>query len=198
VEYFDSFAESFDAKLIGVLGYDVPEKICSAVREVTPANHKYEAVDVGCGTGLCAPLLRPFSEQLIGVDLSPKMLEQAAKRGVYDQLRCEEITAFLNHSPAHFDLVVAADVLIYIGDVMPIFAAAAAAIRAGGLFAFSTETWTGERYRLRPSGRFSHSPQYIRALAGPAFVEYVCLETTIRLEAGTPVLGTLFVFQRKP
>jgi predicted TPR repeat methyltransferase len=197
VEYFDSFADGFDAKLVGVLGYDAPEKICSAVREATPANHKYDAVDVGCGTGLCGPLLRPFAKQLIGVDLSPKMLEQAAKLGVYDHLMCEELTAFLSRSPGHFDLVVAADVIVYIGDLIPMFAAAATATRAGGLFAFSTELWTGESYRLQRTGRFAHAPQYVRSLAGPDFVEHVCVETTIRLEAGTRVGGNLFVFQRR-
>jgi len=198
VEYFDSFADGFDAKLVGVLGYDAPEKLCSVIRKATSASHKYETLDAGCGTGLCGPLLRPLANELTGVDLSPKMLEQAAKRGVYDRLICEELTAFLGRFPGHFDLIVAADVVVYIGELIPIFAAAATTIRAGGLFAFSTELWAGERYRLQPSGRFAHSPQYVRSLAGPDFVERVCAETTIRLEAGRRVLGNLFVFQRRP
>jgi predicted TPR repeat methyltransferase len=198
VEYFDSFAEGFDAKLVGVLGYDVPEKICSAIRTSAPAEVLYDAVDIGCGTGLCGPLLRPFAKKLTGVDLSPKMLELAALRGVYDHLVCEEVTAFLNRSAAQFDIVAAADVMIYIGDLKPIFAAAANAIRVGGLFAFSTETWTGESYRLQSSGRFSHSPQYVRSLAASTFVERTSLETTIRLEANARVSGHLFVFHRRP
>ena len=68
VEYFDSFAEGFDAKLVGVLGYDVPEKICSVIRTSAPAEVLYDAVDIGCGTGLCGPLLRPFAKKLTGVD----------------------------------------------------------------------------------------------------------------------------------
>jgi predicted TPR repeat methyltransferase len=198
VEYFDSFAEGFDAKLVGVLGYDVPEKICAAIRKSAPADAMYEAVDIGCGTGLCGPLLRAFAKKLTGVDLSPKMLELAAKRGVYDHLVREEVTAFLNRSTAQFDLVVAADVMIYIGDLKPIFAAAANAIRAGGFFAFSTETRTGESYLLQGSGRFSHSSQYVRSLAASAFVESASLETTIRLEANARVPGHLFVFQKRP
>ena len=197
VEYFDSFAEGFDAKLAGVLGYEVPEKLCSLVREATPANRKYDALDAGCGTGLCGPLLRPMANQLIGVDLSPKMLEQAAKRGVYDQLVCEELAAFLNRSPGHFDLAVAADVVVYMGDLAPLFGAAAVAIRAGGLLAFSTESWTGETYRLQPSGRFTHSAEYVRAVAAPAFAEHTCVETTLRLEAGARLPGYLFVFRRR-
>jgi predicted TPR repeat methyltransferase len=197
VEYFDSFADGFDAKLAGVLGYDVPEKLCSVVREATPAGYKYDAVDAGCGTGLCGPLLRPMAGKLIGVDLSPKMLEQAAKRGVYDELIREEVAAFLNRSPGHFDLVVAADVIVYIGDLAPLFAAAGVAIRAGGILAFSTESWTGETYRLQPSGRFSHSAEYVRSVAAAAFAEHACVETTIRLDAGVRLPGNLFVFRRR-
>jgi predicted TPR repeat methyltransferase len=197
VEYFDAFASGFDAKLVGVLGYDLPEKICSALRELTRANHKYQAVDAGCGTGLCGPLLRPMASQLIGVDLSPKMLEHAAKRGVYDQLICEDLTSFLTRWPGHFDLVVAADVLIYNGNLAPIFAAAARALRIGGLFAFSTEFSPSGTYRLQPSGRFEHSQDYVRSVAGRAFAQRVCTDTTIRLEAGKPVPGNLFVFQRE-
>jgi predicted TPR repeat methyltransferase len=197
VEYFDSFADGFDAKLAGVLGYDVPEKLCSIVREATPENHKYDAMDAGCGTGLCGPLLRPMARELVGVDLSSKMLEQAAKRGVYDRLIREELTVLLNRSPGQFDLVVAADVIVYIGDLAPVFEAAAVAIRAEGLFAFSTESWTGEKYRLQPSGRFVHSPEYVRSVAAAAFAEHACVETTIRLEAGARLPGNLFVFRRR-
>jgi len=197
-EHFDSFADGFDAKLIGVLGYDVPEKLCSAVRRIAPAGRKYNALDAGCGTGLCAPLLRPIANRLTGVDLAPKMLEQAAKRGLYDELLREELTSFLNRSPLRFDLIVAADVAIYIGDLLPVFSGAANAIQPGGLLAFSTEFWSGEGYRLQPSGRFAHSPAYVRSLAAPHFHEQICEGTTIRLEAGSRVPGHLFVFVKNP
>jgi predicted TPR repeat methyltransferase len=197
VEYFDSFADGFDAKLVGALGYDVPQKICAVIRELTPAEHKYDAVDLGCGTGLCGPYLRPLAGKLVGVDLSSRMLQRAGERGVYDDLQCEEVTAFLNRSRWRFDLVLAADVIVYIGDLAPIFAAASTAIRGGGLFAFSTEFSNGENYQLHRSGRFSHSPEYIRGLAQAAFVELECVETTIRLEAGVRVPGNLFVFRRR-
>jgi predicted TPR repeat methyltransferase len=198
VDHFDSFADGFDAKLVGVLGYDVPQKICSALLRITPPEHKYIALDAGCGTGLCGPLLRSFASELVGVDLSPKMLEQAAKLGIYDQLLCEELTAFLNRSAGRFDLVVATDVAVYIGDLLPVFAAAAKAIRPGGLFAFSTESSTGTTYRLQPSGRFAHSPEYVRSFASPAFEQQICEETTLRLEAGARVPGHLFVFLKNP
>lgn len=197
VEHFDAFAEVFDAKVVEVLGYDVPGKICAAVRPLTPVGHRYEALDAGCGTGLCGPLLRPLCRQLVGVDLSPKMLDRAQQRGLYDRLVCGELTDFLERWPRQFDLVVAADVLIYIGDLTEVFEAAASALRGGGIFAFSTETLAGEKYRLQPCGRFAHATEYVRSVAGGNFVERVFEETTIRLEAGARVAGDLWVFKRK-
>jgi len=196
VEHFDAFAAGFEAQLVGALGYDLPEKLGAAVRKIAGETRFQDTLDAGCGTGLCGPLIRPISRVLTGVDLSPKMLEQAAKKGTYDTLVCEELTAFLVRSPDQFDLIVAADLMIYFGDLAPLFAAAATALRCGGLFAFSIELWTGEGYRLQPSGRFAQAPDYVRAIAGRAFEEVFHTETTIRLEAMSRLRGSIFIFRR--
>ncbi len=196
VAHFDEFAPGFDAQLVGALGYDIPEKLCAAVRDLVLGGPLLDTLDAGCGTGLCGPLLRPLSRTLTGVDLSSKMLEQAAKRGVYDALDCEELTVFLRHGRAPFHLIVAADVLIYFGDLGSVFSAAASALKSGGLFACSTEWQAGEGYRLQPSGRFAHAPGYVLATASAAFEAVTSVETTIRLEARQRLLGNLFVFRR--
>jgi predicted TPR repeat methyltransferase len=230
VEYFDSFASGFDDKLVRVLGYAVPGKLVDAIRQVraqvgapagTPVGVRVgvpvgvndpqqeafaKVLDAGCGTGLCGLLLRPMAKSLTGVDLSTKMLEQAAARGVYDELVCEELAGYLNRSEAQFDCIVAADVLIYIGDMRELFEAAKKAIKPGGLFAFSTELLSAELvgtesraaegYTILPSGRFAHSPSYVRESGATAgFDECFCSKTTIRLEAGKPATGNLFVFR---
>jgi predicted TPR repeat methyltransferase len=196
VEHFDAFAEGFDAQLVSALGYDVPEKICVAIRQVTVAGYLYHTLDAGCGTGLCGPGLRPISRELTGVDLSPRMLEQAARRKIYDTLACEELTAFLRRCPGRFELIAAADVMIYFGDLSPVFAAAEVALRPGGVLALSTESWAGQGYRLQPSGRFAQAPEYVRSVAAKAFAELVYVETTLRMEATGRLPGNLFVFRR--
>jgi predicted TPR repeat methyltransferase len=197
VESFDAFAAGFDTQLVFVLGYDIPGKLCALVRETASSQEGYDALDAGCGTGLCGPLIRPLSRRLVGADLSPKMLEQAARRGVYDALVQTELTDFLEISPGAFDLVVAADVWIYFGDLGPLFAALSRAIRPGGLLAFSVESAGGDGYRVQPSGRFAHGEDYVRRMAAPAFEEARCVRTTIRLEAKDRVGGCIFVFRRK-
>ncbi len=197
VENFDAFAQGFDAKLVGVLGYDVPEKLCALVRSALPEGTAGDVLDIGCGTGLCGPLLRPLARTLHGVDLSSKMLELAAARGVYDGLERDEIVAYLERAEARFDLVVAADVLIYFGDLAAVFAGAARALREGGLFAFSTEAHAGDGYRLQTSGRFAHSPDFVKRLAERWFDEVAVVQTTIRLEGNERTPGHLFLVRRR-
>ena len=197
IEHFDEFAGAFDQQLVNVLGYDVPEKIGAAVRAATAPGQLYDALDAGCGTGLCGPHLRHLARKLVGVDLAAKMLERAAERKLYDALHRAEIMAYLAGSPGEFDLITAADVLIYIGDLGPLFAAAAVALRRDGLIAVSTERWAGEGFHLNPSGRFSHSPGYVQAVATPDFAPVAASETTLRLEANLRVPGNLFVFRRR-
>ncbi|HEX5271238.1 MAG TPA: methyltransferase, partial [Gemmataceae bacterium] len=197
VAYFDAMAKDFDEKLVGALRYDIPARLCSLVEGVTGAARPADVLDAGCGTGLCGPLLRPAARRLVGVDLSPKMLEQARGRGIYDELACEELVAFLRRSAGRFDLVVAADVLIYFGDLRPVWEAAHLALRPGGLLAFSLEATDGSGYRLQESGRFAHGAAYVRSAGAAWFEERACLETPIRLEAMRPVAGHCFVLARR-
>ncbi len=205
-QHFDAFAASFDTQLVEVLQYNLPKKLCAAVfqcaQELALPMPEH-ALDAGCGTGLCAPILRTRVKRLTGVDLSAKMLQQAARRNLYDVLVCADIIAFLNAQPAAFDLLVAADVLIYIGDLADLFAAAGSALRPGALLAVSTETAHPKEaaaaagYSIRPSGRFAHADAYVIEQAAPCFVMHGAIPTTVRLDAGRDLPGSMFVFQRR-
>ena len=108
----------------------------------------------------------------------------------------EELTAFLGHSSERFDLIVAADVLIYFGDLTWVLALAAAALRPGGLLVFSTELLKGDGYRILSTGRFAHSPGYVQTAAAPGLKQELCTETTLRLDTSARVAGYLFAFRR--
>jgi predicted TPR repeat methyltransferase len=196
VEYFDSFAQGFDQQLTTVLGYSVPEQLCKMVR-ARNGSRKLEVLDAGCGTGLCGVHIGSVASRLIGVDLSPKMLAVAQGRGLYTELHCEEITSYMQRERRSADLLFAADVLIYFGDLAPLFEGFANALRAGGLLAISVERGNGADFQLLPSGRFAHDLAHVRALAQEfGFAEVDWRDTTIRLEAAAPVQGDLFLFRR--
>lgn len=136
---FDGFADSFDAKLAS-LDYRAPSLVGEHLARILPEPaRQYTVADLGCGTGLCAPLVRPWSSRLVGCDLSGAMLEKARTRGGYDDLVEDELVAFLERHRATFDLLVSADTLCYFGDLHGVAVAAAAALRPGGRLVFTVE-----------------------------------------------------------
>ncbi len=195
VAYFDRFAETFDKQLVEVLGYDVPEKLVAIVESY--GRELPRVLDLGCGTGLAGPRLRPGRTRLVGVDLSPRMLEKAANRNLYDRLVEGDMIAFLEQSEERFDLLFAADALIYLGDLGAFLRAAAHVTAPGALVAFNVETTEEASYALLPSGRFAHSVRALRAKAGPWFVVRTEQRTVLRTEANAPVMGSLIVLERR-
>ena len=164
-QLFDGYAETFEQQLVGKLEYRAPA-VLARLLSAQLAPPVASALDLGCGTGLCGPLLRPLAQRLIGVDLSQRMLVQARARGVYDELLQADIAEHLQHSTEQHGLLVAADVFIYLGDLQPVFAGAARVLRPGGLFAFSVEeAGAAVDYELRTSSRYAQSERYLRALA---------------------------------
>lgn len=166
-ETFDGFADTFEGVLKN-LGYDAPEVIAQAVADRLQGTRIARAVDLGCGTGLLGPLMKPSIDHLTGVDLSPKMLTRAKDKQVYDELVEGELTGFLTaRQPDEFDLVTAAEVLNYIGDLEPVFAAVSRSLKSGGTFIGTFEILEddGVGYRLSPTGRYEHRQDYIMALA---------------------------------
>jgi len=196
---FDGYAERFDKHLRQTLGYAGPEQVMNALSGELAGRDGLNVLDVGCGTGLCGPLLRPFARALVGVDLSARMLEKAADRQVYDQLEQVDLLEKLRQSPSAYDLLVAADVLIYMGDLTPVFELAWQALRPGGLFALTLESGTGDRYqRDHRTRRFRHAAAYVQRLASIFAFEQRHFETVIlRREIREPVPAFVLVL-RKP
>ena len=195
---FDRFAGDFDATLTR-LGYAAPQLVAAAVALCCgEPRGALDVLDAGCGTGLCAPLLRPWARRLEGVDLSPAMLARARARGGYDALVEGELTAYLGAGGAGaWDLIVAADTLIYFGPLDAVLAAAARALRPGGAMVFTLERLDGDRFALTRSGRYAHSQAYARAAAAGAGLTPTVIHGTLRHEGGAPVPG-LIVAARRP
>src|SRR5262249_17821560 len=145
---FDDYAPRFDAALVDRLQYRAPAKLRAAIGAAAPDRRFAQALDLGCGTGLAGAAIRDMTDRLIGVDLSPAMVAAAGRKAVYDELAVGEMVAFLSSAAAIFDLVIAADVLVYLGDLAPLLAAVAARMAAGGLFAFTLQRHDGAGFVL--------------------------------------------------
>lgn len=200
---FDDYSSEFDAHLVGVLGYCAHIVLAANLPE--PDRRFGSALDLGCGTGLCGPLVKPRADRLTGVDLAGRMLEQARALGVYDRLERAELVAWLEANLETFDLIVSADVFIYIGDLERLFAGARRALATGGVFCFSIELaasgsgsgsdsdGAGTGFALQPSLRYTHGAGYIRELATRhAFAVERSLHAPLRQDRQQTVDGMYF------
>ena len=194
---FDDYAGNFEEHLTTNLKYNTPDRLAGMIFETKGASQIFaRGLDMGCGTGLLGGLLRPHCTELIGVDLSRGMLQQAAARGCYDLTLQTHIVNYLA-SAGMFDLTAAADMLPYFGDLSPLFHAVAAHCLEGGLFAFSTESANIPDYTLAPTGRYQHGRAYIESLLTECgFAPLAVRCETLRLQGAIPLVGDLFIARR--
>jgi len=199
-DLFDSYAENFDQCLVGNLEYNVPELLKKACLGLAGSGQRFRcAADLGCGTGLAGEQFRELVERLVGVDLSEKMLAKAAEREIYDHLCRGDIGDFLaTDGEADFDLVLAADVLIYLGELDVFFRQVRQRLEPLGYLCFSTEKLeTAGDYQLQKTGRYAHSETYLRTLAAKyGFQVDECREIKLRKEKDQWLRGHLVILRR--
>lgn len=199
-QVFDSFAASFEAKL-AKLHYRAPALLAAALADGVTAAGDMEVLELGCGTGLCGPLLAPYACRLVGVDLSEGMLEHARAKHVYDELVQEELTTYLQRVRAAYDVILAADTLVYIGALEAVVGAAADALRPAGMFIFTLEeavdAGATSSYCIQPHGRYNHRVDYVARLLVAAGLRPAIERAELRKESGLTVPG-LVVRATKP
>jgi predicted TPR repeat methyltransferase len=194
-QLFDQCADRFDEHLLGTLKYQVPNLLLDAIVRFVPSRN-LDILDLGCGTGLVGARLHPLARTLTGVDISSNMLEIARRRQIYDDLVCSELIEFLQTRAGAFDLAVAADVFIYIGDLSGVFHGARGALRRGGAFCFSVEAGDEQDFVLRATLRYAQSAAYLRRLADDhGFVLDAIESQIIRQQDGIDVIGYLVLLR---
>jgi predicted TPR repeat methyltransferase len=195
---FDAYADHYDLHLLQSLDYQVPEQLLHAVQTVIKnKTATLDILDLGCGTGLCAIPFKPLTKTLTGVDLSPNMLAMAAEKKIYDDLVAANFVTFLTEKDAAYDLIIAGDALVYMGDLTALITSANHALRHAGLFAFNTEITAQTDYTMNQSGRFSHQKNYIDQLAlQNGFKTAYYQEVVTRQQNNEAVHGHLYVLQK--
>ncbi|HUO09721.1 MAG TPA: tetratricopeptide repeat protein [Phycisphaerae bacterium] len=190
---FETYAY-FDEHLAH-LNYRGPEFLREAINAVAPAR-KFDILDIGCGTGLSGAPFKDIATRLVGVDFAASMIDHAKARAIYDELRTADLTAVLREAVAQWDLILAADVLIYIGDADDLFAAVKTALRPGGLFALTVEKSETDDLKLLRSLRYAHSLGYLRTLAHRHGLEELhAQERQLRTENKNPIPAWILVLR---
>ena len=198
---FDQYAARYDVSLTEHLAYRGPALLRHAIEAVARTAGqptRYGSVlDLGCGTGLAGAEFRPFADWLVGVDLSPAMIAQAAAKGLYDRFITADVAAALADeakNAAKYHLVVAADVFVYVNELAPIFANVARVLAPDGTFAFTVETHAGDGVKLLPTLRYAHAERYVRTALRDADLAVSALtQAPVRSEKGVPVDSLIVV-----
>ncbi len=193
---FDRYAVKFDTDLVGKLGYCGPQLLRAALGP-TPGDR--DILDLGCGTGLAGAEFAPLARHLAGCDLAPRMVDQARLRGIYHQLSVEDLTVCLNRAPLRWDLILAADVLNYLGDLEPMMRAVAAALRHNGRLLATVESAPDlEGFEFMASRRVRHGAAHIDLCAKAAGLTLTHQSTaTLRTEKRQPVACLVLVIEKK-
>jgi predicted TPR repeat methyltransferase len=205
---FDFYAPHFEASLLGKLGYRSPGAmhdllLSPQVQQIKNIKSTPQRIlDLGCGTGLMGVVIKPYASELVGVDLSANMIMRAAEKGIYTATRRQEIQEYLTEMPPQvFDIVTAADVLIYIGKLDEIFNQLGQKLAPNTLFAFAVEelpeSAPDAEYTLLTTARYAHKDSYIRKLASQNGFNVIAFEqSTIRNHQEKPVQGLYYVLAK--
>jgi predicted TPR repeat methyltransferase len=186
---FDQFSADYDSRMRMQLNYQAPEILHQLAGFVMPGAADLTILDLGCGTGLAGEVFAGMAAAIDGIDLSPAMIAKARARGVYRTLAVADIETALSGAP-DYDLVIAADTLVYLGDLAATFAGAAQRLKAGGFFLFTVETSSGPDFELGPKRRWRHSESYLRKISAEVGFEIAgIVAATPRHEANAPVDG---------
>jgi predicted TPR repeat methyltransferase len=199
-ELFDSYSEDFEEHLLGTLSYQTPRILFETFTRYIGKSRRFQrAIDLGCGTGLLGLEFQSIVERIEGVDLSSDMLEKASEKGIYTDLNTGDIVEFLNAAGDKYDLFMAADVLIYIGNLSAVFLAVKDRATPGAYFVFSTESGDCREFELRTTGRYAHSEAYIRSLAqAQGFTMLRSTSVPLRKEGDDWIDGQIFILRYLP
>lgn len=201
-DLFDGYADRYEASLVAALGYRGPQLIGGLLEARCVGRRFAVALDLGCGTGLLAPVIRPHVDRLDGVDLAPAMIAKARAGGLYDGLEVGDVVAAMASRPAaSLDLITAGDVFCYLGDLTAVFVAAARVARPGAVFVFTTEAVgddePGGDVVLRDSLRWAHRRRHLETAAATAGFAVAAIETaTLRRDRGRDIAGHVALLTR--
>lgn len=192
---FDQFSTDYEARMRGQLAYRAPEILRELAGLVMPGARTLAMLDLGCGTGLAGTVFADIASVIDGIDLSPAMVEKARARSLYRNLAVADIETARGEDD--YDLILAADTLVYLGDLSATFRNVARHLKPGGHFLFTVETSSGTNFELGPKRRWRHSEAYLRRIADTEGFEVAgMLACSPRTEANVPVEGLAVALNR--
>lgn len=196
-DVFDNYAKDFEQSLVEKLQYRTPKALWYLYCSLFPDDSRDTCLDLGCGTGLGGEQFRQCCKSFTGVDISEEMLKVAETKDLYANLIEDDILHFLQKNTDRYDLILAADVFTYMGDLEELFMACGSQTTENGIFLFSVEAAEKDHFELKQTGRFGHSMDYIEKLSkNTGWKILACEGSKLRQDKGEWIMGHLYILAR--
>ena len=199
-QMFDDVATRFDHLMVDELDYRGHLHLRTLADSELPAlKAPLRILDLGCGTGLVGNAFKDLAAggRLDGIDLAPRMIEVARKRGIYDDLILGDLETVLAAPGPSYDLIVSADTMVYLGDLAPTFKGVVNRLVGGGNYLFACEAKDGSGWEQTDVSRFRHSEAYLREEAARCGLVFLArMDCTLRYEREEPVPGFAIALQK--
>lgn len=195
-QLYEGYANHYEQQMLGVLDYQAPKVLLDCLKKYSGVEKaRWRTLDLGCGTGLVSDCFSDFYSEIIGVDISSAMIEKAKNKNRYTALVRKSMEAYLHETDEKFDLIIAADSLIYTGDLSHLFEGVCRVLNQGAWFIFSIESQEKNKFYLQENGRYAHSIDYIQEIGQKNKINFSgAKEVILRYQEGKPVLGKVVVF----
>jgi len=192
---FDQFSNNYEETMVEKLECAVEKQLRTLLDRHVNSTGFARGLDMGCGTGLSGLAFNDLVQHFTGIDISTGMLIQAREKEVYDEVVQSDILSFLQNTTELYDFFLAADVLVYLGDLQPLFKQVRQTAHPGACFVFSVEKCE-EGYVLQESGRYAHAESYVKKLAGQCGFDFVCCQSArLRKDKGEWIKGNLYLLR---
>ncbi len=129
--------------------------------------------DLGCGTGIASIPYRAGAREIMGVDFTPAIVQQAqaiqqGDKKLLDRVVEADIASLGDAiAAASVDVVLLVNVVQFVGALDAVLATASRIAKAGALVAVTVEPYAGQDGfgLVANTGRFGHSAAYVKQVA---------------------------------
>jgi ubiquinone/menaquinone biosynthesis C-methylase UbiE len=110
------------------------QRVTQIIHKISVGKDMNKALDLGCGTGFMINILKQYSSEIVGVDVTQSMLDKVNKNGNAEIKLINSDTGTVNLPKEYFDIATAYTFLDHLYDLRPTLTNTYNSLKKGGVF----------------------------------------------------------------